>query len=316
MAWMDLLLLFMQEVPKLQELSCGRHVKTSKTPLTKLGLCEGILIGFYLLLKGRGGRTPNPVAISNFNDNIQKTGLFDLGFSGPAFTWRRKNMWERLDRVFANDHWIQNFLQTNINHLSLAGSDHRPLVITIGPNSSCQKSTFRYLNVWSQHKDFLQIIKDNWKNDSHPDPFIRLWQKQKKIVEKVEKELLDLEVEHNKGNTDEIALLEANERVLTALNWQDQFLKQKAAKTKFTEGDRNTKFYHACINYQRKCNTIHCIKDQNGTWLGKEEEIAKSVVLYCQNLMNEHKTDRDHIEKTLFSESSQYTTHLNMTDIP
>ncbi|XP_020598769.1 uncharacterized protein LOC110038312 [Phalaenopsis equestris] len=96
-----------------------------------------------------------------------------------------------------------------------------PLVITIGPKSNCQKSAFRYLNVWSQHKDFLQVVKDNWKNESHPDPFISLWQKQKKglvnAVDKAGKELQDMEEEHNKGNTDDTAPLEANEKVLPAV---------------------------------------------------------------------------------------------------
>ncbi|XP_020596867.1 uncharacterized protein LOC110036700 [Phalaenopsis equestris] len=121
------------------------------------------------------------------------------------------------------------------------------------------------------------------------------WQKQKKVgnalkklswttfgdlmkaVDKAKQELQTLEEEHNKGNIDENSLLEANEKVLAAINWQDQFLTQKTSKTKFTEGDRNTKFYHACINYQRKCNTIQCIKDQNGNRIRKEEEIAESL---------------------------------------
>ncbi|XP_020596974.1 uncharacterized protein LOC110036788 [Phalaenopsis equestris] len=234
--------------------------------------------------KRRGSRTPNLVIMSNFNDNIQNTGLFDMGYSGPAFTWRRKNLWERLDRVLANDHWIQNFLHTTTTHLSLAGSDHRPLVITIGPKSSYQKGAFRYLNVWSQHKDFLQVVKENWKTESHPDPFICLWLKQKKVgtalkkwswttfgdlmmaVDKAEKELQAMEEEHNKGNNDDTALLEANEKVLAAINW-------------------------------------------------KEEEIAKSVVLYCQQLMKDNDTNRGHIDKQLFSESKQFTTKLKPTDI-
>ncbi|XP_020593394.1 uncharacterized protein LOC110033681, partial [Phalaenopsis equestris] len=180
----------------------------------------------------KGGRPPNPTTISFFNDNIQKIGLFDLRFSGPSFTWRRKDKWERLDRVLANDNWIQKFLQTSITHLSIVGSDHRPLLITI----------------------------------------------------------------ENK--------------------WKEQFLQQKAAKTKFTEGDRNTKFDHACIKYQRKCNTIHSIKDQNGIWIKQEEEIAKSVVQYCQNLMNEINCERVHIDSNLFVNSKKFTANLHLKDIP
>ncbi|XP_020574258.1 uncharacterized protein LOC110020478 [Phalaenopsis equestris] len=230
---------------------------------------------------------------SSSKDQLIRLGLWEE----ISTTWRRKDMWERLDKVLANDNWIQNFLQASITHLSLAGSDHRPLLISIGN-------------------------MEHWKNDLHPDPFINLWLNQKKvgkalkqwswdtfgdlllIADKVEKEVIDMGEEHSKGMIDEAVLLEANEKLLNAVQWQEQFLQQKAAKTKFTEGDRKTKFYHVCIKYQRKCNTIHSIKDQNGTLLRQEEEIAESAVQYCHNLMNGNNIDRVHIDSNLFADNN------------
>jgi len=42
-----------------------------------------------------------------FRDAIDKYGFMDMGFASPPFTWKKffsdgHNIWERLDRSFAN----------------------------------------------------------------------------------------------------------------------------------------------------------------------------------------------------------------------
>jgi hypothetical protein len=52
--------------------------------------------------------------MQDFRNTIEICRLYDLGFSGPKFTWSNKRydlffMQERLDRVLANSAWIDNF---------------------------------------------------------------------------------------------------------------------------------------------------------------------------------------------------------------
>ncbi|XP_020595595.1 uncharacterized protein LOC110035668 [Phalaenopsis equestris] len=113
--------------------------------------------------------------MSTFCDNINNAGLFDLGFKGPAFTLKRGSMWERLDKFIVNDCWLFQFLLTSVTHLSLAGSDHRPPLISITSSElSSTPTPFGYLNMWSSHTLFSKTISDLWKDISHPDPLVKV----------------------------------------------------------------------------------------------------------------------------------------------
>ncbi|XP_020596531.1 uncharacterized protein LOC110036431 [Phalaenopsis equestris] len=236
----------------------------------------------------RGGRNPSTNKMTEFNDNINSAGLFDLGFNGSEFTWRRGKIWERLDRLLANDSWIQNYLQADVTHLSLARSDHRPMLISISANEHNSRPPFRYLN-----KKTAKALS-NWNWSTFGNILTR--------VEQAKKELQLLEEGHSKGQVGDSFLLEANKKLLNAVEWQEQFLKQKGAKNKFMDGDRNTKFYHSCIKYQRKCNTIHSIQDNQGNWIRDAQGIADSVMAYCKDLMHCELTERQHVESELFQD--------------
>lgn len=58
-----------------------------------------------------------------------------MGFKGSRYTWlnkRYKNssqlIYERLDRFFANNNWIQKFADVQVHHLPCTHSDHCPLL--------------------------------------------------------------------------------------------------------------------------------------------------------------------------------------------
>ncbi|XP_020581871.1 uncharacterized protein LOC110025633 [Phalaenopsis equestris] len=135
-------------------------------------------------------------------------------------------------------------------------------------------------------------------------------------VEKAKNELIQMEQGHSNGLVDEASLLEENEKLILAIKWEELFLKQKATKTRFNEGDRNSKYIHACIKHQRKCNTIHFIKDDYGNCIKDEKGIADSAVLYCQNLMQCQQAEREHVESSLFNSDNEHTTNLNLAEIP
>jgi len=82
---------------------------------------------------------PNPVnarRVSNFCHWIKQCSLFDLGFSGPAYTWSNKRFastptFERLDRCLANAEWCSIFPSTTVFHLPMMYSDHVPILIML-----------------------------------------------------------------------------------------------------------------------------------------------------------------------------------------
>jgi hypothetical protein len=56
----------------------------------------------------------NKYRMRTFNAYVKQCGLFDLGFSGPAYTWTNKRfsskpVFQRLDRCLANAEWCGVF---------------------------------------------------------------------------------------------------------------------------------------------------------------------------------------------------------------
>lgn len=61
------------------------------------------------------------------------TGLFYLGYNGPAYTWTNKRFntnptYERLDRFLANAEWCATYPATLVYHLPMMKSDHAPIL--------------------------------------------------------------------------------------------------------------------------------------------------------------------------------------------
>ncbi|XP_020595954.1 uncharacterized protein LOC110035957 [Phalaenopsis equestris] len=253
-----------------------------------------------------GGRAPNLTKMNTFTNNIHRAGLFDLGFKGPAFTWKR----------------------------GLVGSNHRPILISITSSDNMPSpSPFRYLNMWSSHPSYNSYIANLWNGISHTDPLINLRLlhiKNAKVlrsliwgtfgnvltnVQELEEEVLRLEQLEQEGLVEEKELLTAQNKLLTPIDYQDQYLKQKAAMNIFKEGDRNTKFYHAYIKYNRKCNTIHAIETVEGNWLHENAEIANDAVSYFKNLLNQENNPRSPIDPDYFNAEKYYTANLKLADI-
>ncbi|CAN1130945.1 hypothetical protein LINPERHAP2_LOCUS6127 [Linum perenne] len=87
--------------------------------------------------------------------------FFDMGFTGPKFTWFRGCLRERLDRSLCNDIWLRHFPEASTYHLKRLKSDHRPILIRLTTMSGkvCANRPFRFNAAWLSHEDFLPMIK-------------------------------------------------------------------------------------------------------------------------------------------------------------
>ena len=68
-----------------------------------------------------------------FRDILGECGFMDLGFVGSKFTWHKHYdnfiVWERLDRAMATNEWFSLFSDTQVRHLDVTTSNHKPLLI-------------------------------------------------------------------------------------------------------------------------------------------------------------------------------------------
>jgi len=103
-----------------------------------------------------------------FKHWIDNTGLVDLGFSGPKFTWTRgltqaTRKEARLDRALCITAWRLYFPHGAVCHLIQAGSDHSPLFISTEgfmlPGTLSKP--FRFQVAWVSHQQFEEVICTN-----------------------------------------------------------------------------------------------------------------------------------------------------------
>ncbi|XP_020597627.1 uncharacterized protein LOC110037340, partial [Phalaenopsis equestris] len=201
----------------------------------------------------------------------------------------------------------------------MAGSDHRPILCSIQNTTRPTHTPFRFQNIWTLHPDFIKEVENNWNSNLNVDPCIRLWLKQKNLashlkiwnwerfgnvneqLEAIQKEVHSLEEGLQMGMNSEYEVHHANERLLAQISYHECFLKQKAVVTKFTGGDRNTRYYHACINHRRKCNMILNIININGRKLTNAEDIAYDAIQHFQKVFTNELDFRSPIETEMFT---------------
>ncbi|KAL4311843.1 hypothetical protein GQ457_01G028380 [Hibiscus cannabinus] len=115
----------------------------------------------------RNGGSQSRCGVSSaFRDFMFNTGLVDLGFGGPQFTWQRGSLSQRLDRYICNSNWFTLFDKSEVFHLQKMGSDHRPILLNTCMNDGKRGNRpFRYLVAWNEHPDFQNLLSSTWLND-------------------------------------------------------------------------------------------------------------------------------------------------------
>ena len=210
-----------------------------------------------------------------FNEAICNLGLVELPLKGRKYTWSNMQqvpLLERLDWFFTNSSWTVSYPSSLVYPLVKPTYDHVPCVISIGTKIPRTK-IFRFENYWLQHSDFQQIVANAWHipvgfEDSakkinaklnNVRRGIKLWAKNlpclKHLISKVNSviELLDIMEELRNLDQCEWNLRDIlKTHVITLLQNQKTYWRQRG-KIKWVKlGDANTKFFHtkATINYR------------------------------------------------------------------
>ncbi|XP_020595953.1 uncharacterized protein LOC110035956 [Phalaenopsis equestris] len=188
--------------------------------------------------------------------------------------------------------------------------------------------------MWTLHPHFVEVVGKVWRSEGDTNPWTNMWKLQKKVAAKLKKwnwhtignihdnlikaqsKVLNMEDCFQRGLISEVDLHQANEELLLHTSYTECFLKQKAVVTKFMEEDRNSSYYHACINFRRKDNMIISIQDSAGHMLTDAENIVQDAVNYFQNIFKEQSPSRAQIMMEIFSDCKDYVHNLNLNTTP
>lgn len=247
-----------------------------------------------------GGRTRLNSSASLFRQFLFDTGLVDLGFRGPAYTWTNCQhtstvIFQRLDRILVSSSWSQAFPHAHVNHLPRIHSDHAPLLLRTH-NQAIPKKKFKVERWWFEADGFRETCQNSWpSNQSLTWDYIITGMK-KEIKEwstsistpqnrmtALKQDILKHQTLHPsmQNQTYEATLMrqyyQAEEEL--SLYWR-----QRAKILWHTEGDRNTAFFQAAATHRRHINTILHIRLEDGTIVTGQAEIRKAFVTYFKSI--------------------------------
>ena len=104
-----------------------KHLWTSLTEVARLQSGPWIVAGDFNAILHSGDRTGGVVSRARgcglFRHFLFNSGLLDLGFSGPKYTWRWGTLLQRLDRALGNTSLLNWFSNTTVQHLPKLSSN-------------------------------------------------------------------------------------------------------------------------------------------------------------------------------------------------
>ncbi|CAM8936846.1 unnamed protein product [Rhodiola kirilowii] len=265
----------------------------------------------------KGGNKKNGKSIRQFNDFMAKVGISDAGYEGSPFTWSNNQegasrIWERLDRCLINGLAMNFFPGLRIKHLTRAASDHCPLLLSFDDDKKKGKRSFKFMGMWTQHPDFLNKVQHSWEGQMHENPLVNFGLKLKRTraalnswnwevfgdVNRKIKEtqvLLDsLECQLQNAWSDNISshITEARQTLNNLLRFQLGMLEEKAKVSWYSDGDRNSSFFHASIKARRAQNTIK-LKLEDGSITEDGDVIGLRAAHYFKDLFGDFSASGD-----------------------
>lgn len=299
-----------------------------------------------LSLAERKGRKCINRVEKGFIDCCRKLHLSDLPYTGCHFTWlnRRKGLYAiraKLDRALANPAWFNNFPDAKAHFYEPRTSDHSCIEVVLGHNFPSRPKPFKFFTCWSEHENFIAIVKNAWSTAVEGSPMFIVSQRLKVLKAHLknfskniflpqvreglalEKELVELQAKllSNQDLTTEHELeADLYKKVTKAKIWESAMAKQKARIRWHLEGDKNSAFFHAKAKARRGINNINKIKDSHGCWQENPTAIIKAVLDFYTELLGPSPASQNALDQNylngLFEHKVSPDSHPSLERIP
>ncbi|XP_062089492.1 uncharacterized protein LOC133796026 [Humulus lupulus] len=229
----------------------------------------------------------------------------------------------KLDRVLANNAWLDTFPTAEVSYLPEGVFDHSPGILSIYPNTHDSHKPFRYFNYWSSLEDFTGIVQKGWSEIVEGHPMYRLVKKLRMLKQGLRrlhqqgkgdlglqdseayKNLLDIQEtlrEHPRNG--ELITQEIQARMkFTEIHKQYLlFLRQKAKAKWIALGDDNTKLFHASMKQRRMQNTIYSVGNRNGDWVTEQHEVTRAFLDFYDHILGSKMGSRTRVHNSIIQE--------------
>ncbi|XP_010445156.1 PREDICTED: uncharacterized protein LOC104727781 [Camelina sativa] len=182
--------------------------------------------------------------------------------------------------------------------LTLAGSDHAPVIIDIAEEIQIKRGQFRYDRRYSRCEDFIASVHRGWSrgvidNSGGFQNKLKMcrkelsqWKKRNKtnsaeLIQSLKAQLDAAERNHATSIQD---VQQLRRKLNQAYRDEETHWKLKSRNKWLSEGDWNTKYFHASSKLRKSRNRIKSLIDENWIEHFRDSAIGKVAETYFQNL--------------------------------
>ncbi|XP_062080449.1 uncharacterized protein LOC133785214 [Humulus lupulus] len=139
-----------------------------------------------LSVEERIGGHQRPKVSGAFKECVEFCQVEDVKFTGSFFTWNNKQdketqIYSKIDRVLANQQWLDKLPNAEVVFLSEGVFDHCPAIVSVYPAGVEGKKPFQYFGMWKNVLDFKRRLEETWLIQFGGAPMFQLTQKLKEV---------------------------------------------------------------------------------------------------------------------------------------
>lgn len=247
-----------------------------------------------------------------FNDVIRELALMDVPLKNRTFTWSSKRprpVFSKLDRIFLSPDWASEFPVITLEAMEMAVSDHVPLLLTC-KHLQTQKRHSRLELFWLKYPQAKAIIHDIWLGEGAASSLegvptflhrtkkmhqeLRIWHGSnfgvmetqliwcKKVIlfmDQIE-ERRDLQPHEFRFRN------KIREKCYELANNVELKWKQRSRCKWLSEGDKNTRFFHAYASARLRKNMIASL-DHEGVRVTEPIQIQIIFLDHMKSVLGE-----------------------------
>ncbi|KAJ6889560.1 hypothetical protein NC652_030338 [Populus alba x Populus x berolinensis] len=259
-----------------------------------------------------GGDVHWPSYQNDFSSCITQSELLQVPFTGLKYSWHNgqlgsNTIQKKLDWVFGNSCLLSTWPATNAIFQPRSISDHSGIILRLQQPNQLKHTLFKFLNIWADRSDFLDIVASSWQFPLSGNPMYQLTTKLRRLKTELRKlhynstSNLPDRVGQAKSAWDAAQLYldehplldEAKiaERTLATEYQQlckaeESYYKQKSRIQWLHLGDRNTAFFHKSLLHRQVRNRIHSLQDESGNTVHDPQELGKLASNYFEHLLS------------------------------
>ncbi|KAG2627843.1 hypothetical protein PVAP13_3KG264155 [Panicum virgatum] len=238
--------------------------------------------------------------IAGFREMVDVCSLFDLGFTGRSWTFKKRVAGGsfcrvRLDRALASPDWSAIYPDAIVENQRAAASDHGPILLRWHQDSCrhkrARKKLFRNEVMWETHEEFASSMAHMWQQQEKATTLHGLHDKLVTVakgltgwgrtifghvsleLKKLKEELEKLQAEPSQLGPSH-AEIKITDRIVE-LNHHEEIMWQQRSRIRWlSAGDNNTRFFHLRASQRRRKNKITKLRKPDGQFMVDVRELS------------------------------------------